>query len=165
MADKKKLTKKQRDRYQKVLRARRAVSFKARKRNAKVVTEERKKMSEEEFLSHDFNWNAQKLPWWERARKATLKRDRSACRICGALSMPDQPLHVHHIVPRRWPGSGEQLRNLATLCPPCHREVDVELWRRLEGTTHNYSPDELRRACEGIMREVGGRIRKRRQAS
>ena len=72
------------------------------------------------------NWNAQ--------RKLALERDGYRCRTCGA-SGDEILLHIHHIRPFREysyvPGANEnykianQLDNLVTLCPTCHRRAEA----------------------------------------
>lgn len=72
------------------------------------------------------NWNAQ--------RKLALERDGRRCRTCGA-SGEESLLHIHHIRPFREygyaPGENEnykianQLENLVTLCPSCHRRAEA----------------------------------------
>ncbi len=69
-------------------------------------------------------------PNWQTQRKQVLVRDGQRCRTCGAEGL----LHVHHIRPFREynyiPGQNEnyrqanQLDNLVTLCPACHRRAE-----------------------------------------
>lgn len=77
-------------------------------------------------------------PQWEKQRRAALERDEFHCRSCGT-AIP--PLHVHHVRPFRefvWemgeigeelsPALYEranQLGNLITLCPACHRRAEA----------------------------------------
>ncbi|MFQ5400994.1 MAG: DEAD/DEAH box helicase [Anaerolineae bacterium] len=71
-------------------------------------------------------------PNWQQQRQQTLARDGNRCRSCGA-SGPG--LHVHHIRPFRdfgyMPGLNEfyrlanELDNLITLCPSCHRHAEA----------------------------------------
>jgi DEAD/DEAH box helicase domain-containing protein len=77
-------------------------------------------------------WNSdpnQYGPAWAGIRKLVLKRDGYACQVCGAPER-NQPLHVHHKVPFRAFASAEQanqLGNLVTLCPACHRQAEMSV--------------------------------------
>jgi DEAD/DEAH box helicase domain-containing protein len=74
-------------------------------------------------------------PNWPAVRQQVLARDNQRCRTCGAEAKPGQGLHVHHIRPFREfnyiPGQNEnyrqanQLENLVTLCPSCHRQAEA----------------------------------------
>jgi DEAD/DEAH box helicase domain-containing protein len=84
-------------------------------------------------------------PNWKSQRLRALDRDDHQCRMCGASDSEDlagleKParsvtLHVHHIRPFREfnyiPGQNEnyqeanQLDNLITLCPSCHRQAEA----------------------------------------
>lgn len=71
-------------------------------------------------------------PNWKTQRLRALDRDAHQCRMCGAREVT---LHVHHIRPFREfnyvPGQNEayqaanQLDNLITLCPSCHRQAEA----------------------------------------
>lgn len=82
-------------------------------------------------------------PNWPPQRKLALARDGYRCRMCGAMGK-DAPgaeksgsvtLHVHHIRPFREfgyiPGQNDhykqanQVDNLLTLCPSCHRQAEA----------------------------------------
>ena len=73
-------------------------------------------------------------PGWAATRRQVLARDGFRCRTCGA-SGDETLLHVHHIRPFREygyvPGENEnykqanQLGNLITLCPACHRRAEA----------------------------------------
>jgi DEAD/DEAH box helicase domain-containing protein len=68
-------------------------------------------------------------PTWGALRKLVLRRDEFRCRLCGTKDN-GQGLHVHHKIPfRRFdsPEQANQLENLITLCPTCHREAEVNL--------------------------------------
>jgi DEAD/DEAH box helicase domain-containing protein len=61
---------------------------------------------------------------WQQQRQLALARDGHRCRTCGAEGL----LHVHHIRPFREYSStleANQLDNLATLCPSCHRRAEA----------------------------------------
>ena len=72
-------------------------------------------------------------PNWQAQRKKVLERDDNRCRTCGATG--SSQLHVHHIRPFReygyLPGENENYRiannleNLITLCPSCHRRAEA----------------------------------------
>jgi DEAD/DEAH box helicase domain-containing protein len=80
-------------------------------------------------------------PNWQQQRRRALERDGYRCRTCGAQGrqVDDEEqgtlLHVHHIRPFRdygyTPGANEnyrvanQLENLVTLCPSCHRRAEA----------------------------------------
>lgn len=79
-------------------------------------------------------------PNWQHIRKLVLQRDHYTCQSCGATER-DQPFHVHHKIPLRSFTSNElanQLSNLTTLCPPCHRraELSVSIRNGLAGLTY-----------------------------
>lgn len=71
-------------------------------------------------------------PNWQQQRQLALARDGHQCRTCGAA---EGMLHVHHIRPFRdynyIPGANDhylianQLDNLVTLCPSCHRRAEA----------------------------------------
>jgi DEAD/DEAH box helicase domain-containing protein len=68
-------------------------------------------------------------PAWPHIRKLVLQRDGYACQVCGAPER-DQPLHVHHKVPFRAFTTAEhanQMSNLVTLCPSCHRQAELSV--------------------------------------
>lgn len=72
-------------------------------------------------------------PNWQQQRQKVLERDDYRCRTCGASG--DVKLHIHHIRPFREygyvPGANEnyklanQVSNLITLCPSCHRNAEA----------------------------------------
>jgi 5-methylcytosine-specific restriction endonuclease McrA len=68
-------------------------------------------------------------PWLEdlkamAARNVTLtvrRRDNFRCQDCGCTGTPDNPITVHHKVPRRWDASRiMDPENEVTLCRKCH---------------------------------------------
>lgn len=82
------------------------------------------------------NWHG--TNWYAQRRKAK-KRDNYICVDCGLLEIDSihtwgQPLHVHHKVPFRKFGtdykSANNLLNLETLCPPCHRIKDSRIQKQ-----------------------------------
>jgi len=74
-------------------------------------------------------------PNWQDHRQKTLIRDGHRCRTCGAEARPGTGLHVHHIRPFReygyMPGENNAYQlandvdNLVTLCPNCHRRAEA----------------------------------------
>jgi DEAD/DEAH box helicase domain-containing protein len=74
--------------------------------------------------------------WAEQKRKA-LARDGGRCQSCGARERPGRRHDVHHIQPFRafgyLPGANDHylhandLRNLVTLCPSCHRRAESQM--------------------------------------
>jgi DEAD/DEAH box helicase domain-containing protein len=74
-------------------------------------------------------------PNWQQQRERAIARDGHRCRTCGSEARPGQGLHVHHIRPFRdygyVPGKNEdyrlanELENLVTLCPSCHRQAEA----------------------------------------
>jgi len=80
-------------------------------------------------------WNGGKLhyygPNWKRQRRKARERDNHTCQDCGThTSELEKAIPVHHITPRRdFIENGDldyeaanDLNNLITLCPPCHRK-------------------------------------------
>lgn len=74
-------------------------------------------------------WNADPNdygPDWDQIRKRVLNRDGNRCQFCGTSGL-NQTLHVHHLQPFRSFADREtanQLQNLITLCPVCHRKAE-----------------------------------------
>lgn len=74
-------------------------------------------------------------PDWERARQEARARDNYRCRICQAVEPAERRHEVHHIRPYRQfgpPGAidsrlANDLDNLITLCPSCHRQAERSL--------------------------------------
>ena len=74
-------------------------------------------------------------PNWQVQRQKALDRDGNRCRTCGAEARPGSGLHVHHIRPFREygyiPGENDTFQlandvdNLVTLCPSCHRRAEA----------------------------------------
>lgn len=93
-------------------------------------------------------------PAWDQLRKRVLQRDGSRCQVCSASGL-DQPLHVHHIQPfRSFPDreTANQLQNLITLCPACHRQAETSVRVRsgmagFSYVLHNLAP--LLLMCDG----------------
>jgi DEAD/DEAH box helicase domain-containing protein len=81
-------------------------------------------------------------PNWEAQRNLARERDGLRCRHCGAPERTNRAHDVHHIEPFRNFGyvrgkndhylQANRLENLVTLCPSCHRRVEVD--RMVRGT-------------------------------
>jgi DEAD/DEAH box helicase domain-containing protein len=93
-------------------------------------------------------------PGWDTLRQRVIRRDGERCQVCGYTGSA-QPLHVHHIQPFRSFTSHEaanQIQNLITLCPSCHRQAETRV-RIRSGMTgisyllHNLAP--LLVMCDG----------------
>lgn len=65
------------------------------------------------------------------ARFAALARDKRKCRECGKRS---PHIHVHHVVPWAPLPWMDDLENLLTLCPACHRKAHAAGLRCTERT-------------------------------
>ena len=72
-------------------------------------------------------------PNWQAQRRKAIARDNRVCQHCGlgwndCIAGCGQPLQVHHIKPYRYFDgdyiAANDLRNLITLCPACHRKED-----------------------------------------
>ena len=80
-------------------------------------------------------------PNWEKQRTLARQRDLFRCRMCG-LPEDGKPHHVHHKIPFRMFSSAElanQLDNLITLCPGCHRlaEINVRIRSAISGLKYS----------------------------
>ncbi len=68
-------------------------------------------------------------PNWENQRLRTRQRDNFRCQVCGVPEGP-RSHHVHHKTPFRMFTTylqANQLENLITVCPECHRRVETAL--------------------------------------
>ena len=108
-------------------------------------------------LKDQMLWNASQNdygPDWEKIRIQALNRDGHRCQVCGAQG-DGRPLHVHHIQPFRSYTSQEvanQLQNLISLCPSCHRKAETNVRVRsgmagLSYVLHHMAP--LMIMCDG----------------
>lgn len=59
---------------------------------------------------------------WKTANTLTLIRDFCHCRVCGEHYSRENPVEVHHIIPKK-DGGTHHLKNLVTLCEKHHRET------------------------------------------
>lgn len=109
------------------------------------------------MLKDQMLWNADPndyRPDWDKTRMHVLNRDGNRCQVCSA-SGHLQPLHVHHIQPFRSFTDREtanQLQNLITLCPTCHRQAETAVRVRsgmagLSYVVHHLAP--LLLMCDG----------------
>lgn len=93
-------------------------------------------------------------PGWNTLRARVTRRDGNRCQVCGSGGT-SQSLHVHHIQPFRSFTSLEaanQLGNLITLCPTCHRQAEIHVRIRsgmagISYLLHNLAP--LLLMCDG----------------
>ena len=68
-------------------------------------------------------------PNWEAQRQRARQRDGFRCQVCGTQES-SRSHHVHHRIPFRMFTSylqANQLENLLTLCPECHRRVEITM--------------------------------------
>ena len=77
---------------------------------------------------------------WTQQRDRARSRDEFRCQVCG-LEEGDREHHVHHKTPFRQfdsPKAANQISNLVTLCPSCHRRVEtvVKLRSSLSGLAY-----------------------------
>ncbi|NLN69937.1 MAG: DEAD/DEAH box helicase [Chloroflexi bacterium] len=111
-------------------------------------------------LKDQLLWNAGENdygPEWGSIRSQVLQRDGHCCQVCGYRGAT-QPLHVHHIQPFRSfisQDAANQLQNLITLCPACHRqaEINVRIRSGMAGVSyllHNLAPLLLMCAFDDI---------------
>jgi DEAD/DEAH box helicase domain-containing protein len=81
-------------------------------------------------LRHQGFWSSdpnQYGPNWKQQRDRARERDAFKCQVCGREE-GDRQHHVHHKTPfRQFESylSANQLENLVTLCPTCHRRVET----------------------------------------
>ena len=78
---------------------------------------------------------------WIKQRNLARQRDQYRCSLCGAPES-EKPHHVHHKIPFRLfsnPVVANDLSNLVTLCPNCHRLVEMNVKIRSAISGLNYS--------------------------
>jgi DEAD/DEAH box helicase domain-containing protein len=71
-------------------------------------------------------------PNWIVQRNRARERDQFTCQVCGAVEM-GRSHHVHHKVPfRTFPSYllANQLDNLITVCPSCHKRIELAVRMR-----------------------------------
>ena len=65
---------------------------------------------------------------WEAQAARTRERDGFRCRLCGVSEERlERQLDVHHLVPARtfeYVSDSNQLSNLVTVCPSCHKKLE-----------------------------------------
>jgi 5-methylcytosine-specific restriction endonuclease McrA len=63
---------------------------------------------------------------WRERRELVLERDERTCQNCGTSATDlEATLHVHHKTPVT-DGGSDDLSNLVTLCPSCHRGLHAD---------------------------------------
>jgi 5-methylcytosine-specific restriction endonuclease McrA len=62
---------------------------------------------------------------WEKARQIALSRDNYLCQHCLKKNRATPAQEVDHIVPKA-KGGTDDIDNLQSLCPPCHRAKTIE---------------------------------------
>ncbi len=69
---------------------------------------------------------------WEAIRMLIYKRDNYTCQECG-LKQEDckYTFHVHHIIPFLI-SLDNSMKNLTTLCPPCHKRVESKTIKQIK---------------------------------
>jgi DEAD/DEAH box helicase domain-containing protein len=80
-------------------------------------------------------------PTWEKQRNLARLRDQNRCSLCG-VAEGEKPHHVHHKIPFRLfsnPIIANDLSNLVTLCPNCHRLVELNVKIRSAISGLNYA--------------------------
>ena len=80
-------------------------------------------------------------PNWQKQRLLALQRDNFRCQVCNKEESEQTHLHVHHKIPfRNFQNyiQANDLSNLITLCPQCHRiaEKNVKIQSGLSGIAH-----------------------------
>ncbi|HEY9077141.1 MAG TPA: DEAD/DEAH box helicase [Anaerolineaceae bacterium] len=96
---------------------------------------------------------------WDQIKYLARKRDHFQCQVCRMFEPNDQAHHVHHKIPFRAfssPEDANQLDNLVTLCPSCHRKVEATVRIRsglagLKYVVQNLAP--LYAMCD--VRDIG----------
>lgn len=127
---------------------------------AREIAAKRAELDQRGFLAEEFDFLHAYNPRWARTRAFILKRDHDECQSCGSRACGRKfPLHVHHIIPRRYPGGSERYDNLVALCARCHKEVDLAIWELVEcrRATHAFTARELQQLCRTILLRVAGR--------
>jgi DEAD/DEAH box helicase domain-containing protein len=80
-------------------------------------------------------------PNWEKQRNLARMRDQYRCSLCG-IAENTKPHHIHHKIPFRLfsdPNIANDLNNLVTLCPNCHRLVEMKVKIRSAISGLNYA--------------------------
>lgn len=76
----------------------------------------------------DYDEYIKKHPHWQAVRRARLKHDEGKCAIC-RQPIEGNKYHTHHLCYLRL--GHERIRDVMTLCYPCHREFHKN-WKRCE---------------------------------
>ncbi len=72
-------------------------------------------------------------PNWNQQRRLARQRDNFTCQVCELVEHGGKPHHVHHKIPFRNFTSvlaANQLDNLITLCPSCHKKAETAVRMR-----------------------------------
>lgn len=99
-----------------------------------------------QVLENQSNWINNPIdygPDWKKARMSAIARDLNTCQNCGMKS-ESYDLHVHHIVPFRTfsdQANANELANLISLCPSCHKlvEQNIKIRSGLSGFAYLFS--------------------------
>lgn len=144
-------------RWQRVRRARRKHNFARKMEAAAARNHARTALETQGYTTVDFDWLGTYNPRWARIRHFIIKRDHGECQSCSARACGAKfPLHCHHIVPRRYPGGTERADNLITLCPKCHKLVDVAIWDIIERqhSLRAMTPAKIQQLCQDVLLRV-----------
>jgi hypothetical protein len=136
-----------RNRWKKIKRGAKAKAFRIRQEASRSFQSHRKLLDTQGILADEFDFVKEYNPRWLRTRAFILKRDKFRCYCCTAESGRN---HVHHKLPRRYRGSSDSAENLITVCPKCHSQVDLEIWRQVE-TGPDRTPNEIKVLCLRIL--------------
>lgn len=75
-------------------------------------------------------------------RDAVFKRDKNACKKCGAKASETLQLDAHHVTDRTlMPNGGYVLQNGISLCPVCHEKAEEH--HSAGQAEVGFTPDEL----------------------
>ena len=62
---------------------------------------------------------------WNKNRQKIARRQKFKCPICGESLFNDEPLHLHHIIPR-CKGGKDEIKNLVWLHQFCHHKIHYQ---------------------------------------
>jgi DEAD/DEAH box helicase domain-containing protein len=95
-------------------------------------------------LRESHKWNNDPILYgteWKKQRTLARKRDGYCCQVCG-IKEDEKQHHVHHKKPFRLFSSNQEandLNNLITLCPGCHKKVENQVYIRSGLTGISYT--------------------------
>jgi len=78
--------------------------------------------------------------YWRKIRLRIILRDEKQCQRCENM-FDDISLTVHHIVPRKL-GGNNKMKNLITLCHPCHDYIETNGIDKLKGKVVDRAPSD-----------------------